>query len=204
MANPNRKKRTKEEWDKLTEQAAKNAAKRMQEKKQEQEKEKAKKLTEGRARYNAAGEKNPSKKITAAQAKEAAQEPTSAGAKAIREKVLEDMKKQKEKQEKAAYREAYNAPLAQMSRNSTSWSILGQGKDAAKKAKWPEAAVDKMTAKQDALHQKNVEIAEPYDIYFDPAKGVWRGGDSYGEWKGAQVYDVQAVALYQNSRAGRG
>lgn len=204
MANPNRKKRTKEEWDKLTEQAAKNAAKRMQEKKQEQEKEKAKKLTEGRARYNAAGEKNPSKKITAAQAKEAAQDPTSAGAKAIREKVLEDMKKQKEKQEKAAYREAYNAPLAQMSRNSTSWSILGQGKDAAKKAKWPEAAVDKMTAKQDALHQKNVEIAKPYDITFDAEKGVWRGGDSYGEWKGAQVYDVQAVALYQNSRAGRG
>lgn len=201
MANPNRKKRTKEEWDKLTEQAAKNAAKRMQEKKQEQEKEKAKKLAEGRARYNAAQEKNPSKKITAAQAKEAARDPTSAGAKAIREKVLADMKKQKEKQEKAAYREAYNAPLAQMSRNSTSWSILGQGKDAAQKAKWPEKAVGKMTAKQDALHQKNVEIAKPYDITFDAQKGVWRGGDSYGEWKGAQVYDAKKALPLPGSTA---
>ena len=44
-----------------------------------------------------------SKKITAAQAKEAARDPTSAGAKAIREKVLADMKKQKEKEAVALY-----------------------------------------------------------------------------------------------------
>ena len=269
MANPNRKKRTKEEWDKLTEQAAKNAAKRMQEKKQEQEKEKAKKLTEGRARYNAAGEKNPSKKITAAQAKEAAQDPTSAGAKAIREKVLADMKAQKQaarRKEYAAQQAAarakeafslplpsataakkqetktgqspggalgdrlaegtraekdkdttgknptragtqkqaaadFNAPLAQMGRNSTSWSMLREGKDAAKKAKWPEAAVGKMTVKQNALHQKNVEIAKPYDITFDAQKGVWRGGDSYGEWKGAQVYDAKKALPLPGSTA---
>ncbi len=201
MANPNRKKRTKEEWDKLTEQAAKNAAKRMQEKATAEQEEKAKKLTEGRARYNAAQEKNPSKTVTAAQAKEAARDPTSAGAKAVREKVFSDMKKQKEAQAQAAFRESYNAPLAQMSRNSTSWSMLGQAKDAAQKAKWPEKAIGKMTAKQDALHQKNVEIAKPYDITFDAEKGVWRGGDSYGEWKGAQVYDAQKALPLPGSTA---
>ena len=128
-----------------------------------------------------------SKKITAAQAKEAARDPTSAGAKAIREKVLADMKKQRQ----AAFREAYNQPLAKMSRNSTSWSMLEQGKDAAKKVKWPEKAIGKMTVKQDALHQANVETAKPYDIRYDAASGTWRGGESYGEWKGAQVYDAQ-------------
>ena len=191
------KKKQDEKEKKLAEGRARYNAVQDEEKKKQKEKqkEKGKKLAEGRARYNAAQEKNPSKKITAAQAKEAAQDPTSAGAKAIREKVLEDMKKQKEKREKAAYREAYNAPLAQMSRNSTSWSILGQGKDAAKKAKWPEKAVGKMTAKQDALHQKNVEIAEPYDIQYDPASGTWRGGDAYGADAGKPVYDAQALPL---------
>ena len=184
-----------------------------------------------------------SKKITAAQAKEAARDPTSAGAKAVREKVLADMKKQqqaarrreytaqqaaardrlafslplpaattaKKQETKTAAKQTatdFNAPLAQMSRNSTSWSMLEQGKDAAKKAKWPEAvalyqnsragrgrneskAIGKMTAKQDALHQANVETAKPYDIRYDAASGTWRGGDSYGEWKGAQVYDAR-------------
>lgn len=157
----------------------------------------SKKLAEGRARYNAAQEKNPSKTVTAAQAKEAAQDPTSAGAKAIREKVFADMKAAQQ----AAYREAYNAPLARMSRNSTSWSMLGQAKDTAKKAKWPEKAVGKMTAKQDALHQANVEIAKPYDITFDAENGVWRGGDSYGEWKGAQVYDARKALPLPGSTA---
>lgn len=107
MANPNRKKRTKEEWDKLTEQAAKNAAKRMQEKKQEQEKEKAKNLAEGRARYNAAQEKNPSKKITAAQAKEAFSLPLPSATAA---------KKQETKTAAKKAAADFNAPLAQMSR----------------------------------------------------------------------------------------
>ena len=44
---------------------------------------------------------------------------------------------------------------------------------------------------QDALHQANVETAKPYDIRYDAASGTWRGGDSYGEWKGAQVYDAR-------------
>lgn len=179
--------------------------------------------------------KQETKKITAAQAKEAAQDPTSAGAKAVREKVLADMKAQKQaarrkeyaaqqaaqakksfslplpsataakKQEtKTAAKKAaadFNAPLARMSRNSTSWSMLGQAKDTAKKAKWPEKAVGKMTAKQDALHQKNVETAKPYDIYFDAQKGVWRGGDSYGEWKGAQVYDARKALPLPGSTA---
>lgn len=192
MANPNRKKRTKEEWDKLTEQAAKNAAKRMQEKKQEQEKEKAKKLAEGRARYNAAQEKNPSKKITAAQAKEAFSLPLPSATAA---------KKQETKTAAKKAAADFNAPLAQMSRNSTSWSILEQGKDAAKKARWPEKAIGKMTVKQNALHQKNVEIAKPYDITFDAQKGVWRGGDSYGEWKGAQVYDAKKALPLPGSTA---
>ena len=206
MANPNRKKRTKEEWDKLTEQAAKNAAKRMQ-------------------------EKNPSKQITAAQAREAAQDPTSAGAKAIREKVLADMKAQKQaarRKEYAAQQAAarakeafslplpsataakkqetktaadFNAPLAQMSRNSTSWSMLREGKDAAKKAKWPEKAVDKMTAKQDALHRKNAEIAKPYDIQYDAASGAWKGGDSYGADAGKPVYIAQKALPLPGSTA---
>ena len=111
----------------------------------------------------------------------------SAEAKAVREKIFADMKRQPQ----AAFREAYNQPLAKMSRNSTSWSMLEQGKDAAKKAKWPEKAIGKMTAKQDALHQANVETAKPYDIRYDAASGTWRGGESYGEWKGAQVYDAQ-------------
>lgn len=197
MANPNRKKRTKEEWDKLTEQAAKNAAKRMQEKKQEQEKEKAKKLAEGRARYNAAQEKNPSKKITAAQAKEAFSLPLPSATAAKKQETKTAAKKAAAKKAAADF----NAPLAQMSRNSTSWSILEQGKDAAKKARWPEKAIGKMTVKQNALHQKNVEIAKPYDITFDAQKGVWRGGDSYGEWKGAQVYDAKKALPLPGSTA---
>ena len=77
------KKKQDEKEKKLAEGRARYQAAQDEEKKKQKEKqkEKAKKLTEGRARYNAAGEKNPSKKITAAQAKEAAQDPTSAGAK---------------------------------------------------------------------------------------------------------------------------
>lgn len=83
-----------------------------------------------------------------------------------------------------------NTPLGQMENRSTSWSMLDQTKDIAQKVHWPQSAIDKMTEKQNTLHQQNVETAKPYDIYYDDASGTWRGGESYGEYQGAQIYDA--------------
>lgn len=90
-----------------------------------------------------------------------------------------------------------NTPLGQMANRSTSWSMLDQTKDIAQKVHWPQSAIDKMTEKQNTLHQQNIETAKPYDIYYDDASGTWRGGESYGEWKGAQVYDAPKAQTVQ-------
>ena len=90
-----------------------------------------------------------------------------------------------------------NTPLGQMANRSTSWSMLDQTKDIAQKVHWPQSAIDKMTEKQNTLHQQNVETAKPYDIYYDDASGTWRGGESYGEWKGAQIYNAPKAQTVQ-------
>lgn len=90
-----------------------------------------------------------------------------------------------------------NTPLGQMANRSTSWSMLDQTKDIAQKVHWPQSAIDKMTEKQNTLHQQNVETAKPYDIYYDDASGTWRGGESYGEWKSAQIYNAPKAQTVQ-------
>ncbi len=100
----------------------------------------------------------------------------------------------KKKQQQAAFREVFNQPLNKMSRNSTDWDLLERAKASAKTAKWSKPSIDRMTAKQNELHQKNVEIAKPYDVHYDAVRGTWNTPQGTPAYEAKRVIPPRADA----------
>lgn len=95
--------------------------------------------------------------------------------------------------------------LEKMGRNSTNWSFLEETKGAAKAAKWPQAAQDRIAQKQQERHAENVKLGAYRGYTFDETSGTWSdsaGKRPYSPQKALPIRQQTGEALSKLRRDG--